>query len=222
MSAGTHGRLEARLASFYTHPMPQALRTDLRQIRLALEKNARLTSVSGLALALSGLLAFVASGITTNLGAASPAARLALSDVTLGQLATLWSVTLVAAVSLNLFGMLLRARIDGQPLAARLGKRVLFAMLPSLFVGGVLTVGLLLSGRLDMIFAVWMLCYGSALVAASSHSITSVKFLGMWTLFCGALAVFDPISSIDSMLFMGTFGAGHLLLGIWVGVRYGW
>lgn len=202
--------------------MPQALRTDLRQIRLALEKNARLTSVSGLALALSGLLAFVASGITTNLGAASPQARLTLSNLALGQLATLWGVTLVAAVSLNLFGMLIRARIDGQPLAARLGRRVLFAMLPSLFVGGVLTVGLLLSGRLDMIFAVWMLCYGSALVAASSHAITSVKFLGMWTLFCGALAVFDPISSIDAMLFMGTFGAGHLLLGIWVGVRYGW
>ena len=75
---------------------------------------------------------FVASGIPTNLGAATPASRLALSDLALAELAGLWGATLIAAVSLNLFGMLIRARIDGQPLAARYGKRVLFAMLPSL------------------------------------------------------------------------------------------
>ena len=207
----------------YTSPMPDsATTTDLRQIRLALENNSRLTSVSGVALLLSGLLAFVASGITGKLGAATPAARLVLQEVTIGQLAGLWGATLIVAVMLNLFGMILRARIDGQPLAARLGKRVLFAMLPSLFVGGILTLGLLVYGRLDLIFSVWMLCYGAALVAASSHSITSVKFLGMWTLFCGAIAMFPPANTLDSMLFMGTFGAGHLLLGIWVGVRYGW
>ncbi|HRJ79820.1 MAG TPA: hypothetical protein PLF37_15075 [Planctomycetota bacterium] len=196
--------------------------TDLRQIRLALENNARLTSVSGVALLLSGLLAFVAIGITSNLGAATPAARLKLEGATLEALALLWGATLIITVALNLAGMMLRARLDGQPLAARLGKRVLFAMLPALFVGGVLTLGLLVHQRLDLIFSVWMLCYGAALVAASSHSVTSVKFLGLWTLFCGALALFPPASSLDTMLFTGTFGAGHLLLGIWVGVRYGW
>ncbi|MBV6515015.1 MAG: hypothetical protein HPKKFMNG_00649 [Planctomycetes bacterium] len=128
--------------------------TDLRQIRLALENNARLTSVSGVALLLSGLLAFVAIGITSNLGAATPAARLKLEGATLEALALLWGATLIITVALNLAGMMLRARLDGQPLAARLGELLVCAMLAALFVGGVLTLGLLVHQRLDLIFSV--------------------------------------------------------------------
>jgi hypothetical protein len=94
-------------------------------------------------------------------------------------------------------------------------------MLPSLAVGGALTTGLALQGRLDLVFAVWMLCYGAALIAAGAHSIFGVRLLGMFTLLGGAVAVF-PGTGLDFALFTATFGAGHFVLGIWVGVRYGW
>jgi hypothetical protein len=132
----------------------------------------------------------------------------------------LWSSILVLSAVLNLMGMLRRARSDGQPLAARLGRRVLFAMLPALAVGGALTLAFALNGGLQWIFSVWMLCYGAALIAASAHSLTSVRMLGVFTLIGGALGLAGL--DLDFILFVSTFGAGHFLLGIWVGVRYGW
>ncbi|MCC6575642.1 MAG: hypothetical protein IT462_17820 [Planctomycetes bacterium] len=202
--------------------MLQTATQDIRQIRQALEANSRLTSLSGSALVLSGILAFTAAGVSSQLGAVEPAARKALSGATLSQLVLLWSATLVIVVGLNLIGMVIRARTDGQPLATRLGKRVLFAMLPSLFVGGALTLALMHEHRLDLVFAVWMLCYGAALIAASAHSITSVRLLGLWMLLGGGLALLPAVAPHDYTMFLGSFGAGHFLLGAWVGLRYGW
>ncbi|MCL4731434.1 MAG: hypothetical protein KJ044_13480, partial [Planctomycetes bacterium] len=162
--------------------MQQTSQTDLQTIRLALEANSRLTSLSGAALVASGVLAFAAAGLTSMAGLAEPEARIGLDHALLWQMVLLWSATLLVSVKLNLFGMLRRARQDGQPLAARLGKRVLFAMLPALAVGGALTMGFAVNGRLDFIFPIWMLCYGAALVAAGAHSISSVRWLGIFML----------------------------------------
>jgi hypothetical protein len=201
--------------------MQQTSVTDLRTIRAALEANSRLTSLSGAALMASGVLAFLAAGLTSQLGAAAPAARLELAPALVHKLVLLWGGTLLLSVTLNLLGMMNRARLDGQPLAARLGRRVLFAMLPALAVGGALTAGLTLHGDLDIIFGVWMLCYGAALVAAGSHSLSSVRMLGIFTLIGGLMGVI-PGLELDFIMYTSTFGAGHFLLGVWVGVRYGW
>lgn len=201
--------------------MQQTSATDLQTIRAALEANSRLTSLSGAALIASGVLAFLAAGFTAQAGAAEPMARLTLSTTLLHKLVILWGSTLLLSVTLNLLGMMYRARKDGQPLAARLGRRVLFAMLPALAVGGALTAGLTLHGHLDIIFGVWMLCYGAALIAASAHSLTSVRMLGIFTLLGGVLGVI-PGLNLDFVMYTSTFGAGHFLLGVWVGVRYGW
>ncbi|MCA8914241.1 MAG: hypothetical protein KDB90_02425 [Planctomycetes bacterium] len=201
--------------------MQQTSATDLQTIRAALEANSRLTSLSGAALIASGIAAFMAAGITAQTGVAEPLSRLDISGELLQKLVILWGSTLLLSVTLNLMGMMYRARKDGQPLAARLGRRVLFAMLPALAVGGALTAGLALQGHLDIIFGVWMLCYGAALIAASAHSLTSVRMLGIFTLLGGVLGVI-PGLDLDFVMFTSTFGAGHFLLGVWVGVRYGW
>lgn len=201
--------------------MQQTSQTDLQTIRLALEASSRLTSLSGAALLASGVLAFFAAGLTSMAGLAEPAARENLDHALLWQMVLLWSATLLVSVKLNLFGMLRRARQDGQPLAARLGKRVLFAMLPAMAVGGALTLGFAINGRLDFIFPIWMLCYGAALVAAGAHSISSVRMLGLFMLLGGAVSMI-PGTGTDFIFFTATFGAGHFLLGVWVGVRYGW
>jgi hypothetical protein len=200
--------------------MQRTTQADLQTIRAALEANSRLTSLSGGALLTSGFLTFFAAGFTAQAGLAVATAREALSGEALRQMVLLWSSILVLSAVLNLMGMLRRARSDGQPLAARLGRRVLFAMLPALAVGGALTLAFALNGGLQWIFSVWMLCYGAALIAASAHSLTSVRMLGVFTLIGGALGLAGL--DLDFILFVSTFGAGHFLLGIWVGVRYGW
>jgi len=201
--------------------MQQTSQTDLQTIRLALEANSRLTSLSGSALLASGVLAFFAAGLTSLAGLADAESRAGLPHEVLWRMVFLWSATLLVSVKLNLFGMLRRARQDGQPLAARLGKRVLFAMLPALAVGGALTLGFAIQGRLDFVFPIWMLCYGAALVAAGAHSISSVRMLGLFMLLGGAVSMI-PGTGTDFIFFTSTFGAGHFLLGVWVGVRYGW
>jgi hypothetical protein len=198
-------------------------RTDqahLQTIREAIEANSRLTSLSGAALLASGFLTFLAAGTTASLGLADAAARAGLTGDLLVRMLMLWGGTLVLVIGLNLLGMLRRSRADGQALAARLGRRVLFAMLPALVVGGALSLALTMQGRLDLVFGVWMLCYGAALIAAGSHSLSSVRMLGLFTLIGGVLGVLGL--NLDFVLFVCTFGAGHFLLGIWVGVRYGW
>lgn len=201
--------------------MQQTSQTDLQTIRLALEANSRLTSLSGAAVLASGVLAFFAAGLTSLAGLTEAESRVGLPDDVLWKMVFLWSATLLVSVKLNLFGMLRRARQDGQPLAARLGKRVLFAMLPAMAVGGALTLGFAIQGRLDFIFPIWMLCYGAALVAAGAHSISSVRMLGLFMLLGGAVSMI-PGTGTDFIFFTSTFGAGHFLLGVWVGVRYGW
>jgi len=198
-------------------------RTDhanLQTIREALEANSRLTSLSGAALLVSGLLTFLAAGITAQAGLGEAPARAGLSGELLHRMLLLWAGTLGLSVGLNLLGMLRRSRTDGQALATRLGRRVLFAMLPALVMGGALTLALTLQGRLELVFSVWMLSYGAALVAAGSHSLSSVRMLGLFTLVGGVLGVAGL--DLDFVLFVSTFGAGHFLLGAWVGVRYGW
>ncbi len=201
--------------------MQQTTRTDLQTIRKALEQNTRLTSLSGASLAISGALAFFASGVTVNLGLASPMARVDMDALSLQRMALLWSSTLLVCAFLNFTGMLRRARSDGQPLSGRLARRIFFAMVPALLVGGALTLALTLHGRLDLIFGVWMLAYGASLMAAGTHSIASLKLLGVAMLVGGVLAVI-PSWNVDFLMFVATFGAGHFLLGMWVGVRYGW
>ncbi len=168
----------------------------------------------------SGLLTFFAAGLTAQAGLDAAAARATMLAPELQQMVVLWSSILILSAALNLAGMLRRARADGQPLAARLGRRVLFAMLPALAVGGALTLAFAVNGGLQWIFSVWMLCYGAALIAASAHSLTSVRLLGVFTLMAGALGLAGL--DLDFILFVSTFGAGHFLLGAWVGVRYGW
>jgi hypothetical protein len=201
--------------------MQQTTQTDLRTIRNALEANARLSSLSGGALMASGLLAFLAAGLTAQAGLAEPAARAGLAPGELWSMALLWGATLTAAVALNLWGMLRRARADGLALAARMGRRVLFAMLPALGMGGALTLVLALRGQLDLVFGVWMLCYGVALMAAGAYSLSAVRWLGLLCLLGGVAGVM-PGLGLDFVLYVCTFGAGHFLLGAWVGVRHGW
>lgn len=201
--------------------MQKTSATDLRTIRQALEANSRLTSLSGAALVASGVLAFLAAGLTAQSGVAAPADRLDIAPDVLRTMVVLWGATLLLSVALNLLGMMYRARKDGQALAARLGRRVLFAMLPALAVGGALTLGFTLQGRLDVIFGLWMLCYGASLIAASAHSLTSVRMLGVFTLIGGVFGII-PGLDLDFVMYTSTFGAGHFLLGVWVGVRYGW
>ncbi|MEE9312999.1 MAG: hypothetical protein V3V10_11385, partial [Planctomycetota bacterium] len=197
--------------------MQQAPKTDLQTIRAALEANTRLTSLSGAAMLASGLLTFFAAGITSTFGLAEPASRVGLHGEMLTKMVILWSATFAVAVGLNLAGMVFRAHRDGQSLAMRLGRRFLFAMLPALAVGGALSLGLALKGDLESIFAIWMLAYGAALLAASAHSITSIRMLGVLALAGGVMGIL-PGLELDFVLFLGTFGAGHFLLGVWVGI----
>lgn len=201
--------------------MQQAPKTDLQTIRAALEANSRLTSLSGAAMLASGLMTFFAAGITSTFGLAEPASRIGLQGNLLTTMIVLWSATFAVTVGLNLAGMVYRAHRDGQSLAMMLGRRFLFAMLPALAVGGALSMGMALQGRLDSIFAIWMLAYGAALLAASAHSITSIRMLGVLALAGGIMGIL-PGFELDFVLFLCTFGAGHFLLGIWVGIRHGW
>lgn len=86
-------------------------------------------------------------------------------------------------------------------------------------VGGILTAGCLTYRLYFLIPAVWMLCYGAGLIVSSMFSLRELRTLGLFFLLCGTVALFWPV--YNPILLMVTFGAGHLVLGTIIHLRYG-
>ena len=98
------------------------------------------------------------------------------------------------------------------------GRRFVYALLPALFAGGLLTYTLapLAPQQLPL---VWLACYGAGVFAAGVNSIRAIPVMGLLFLL-GAVAVTVQPSAADLVL-MATFGAAHVGFGILIWVRHG-
>jgi hypothetical protein len=91
---------------------------------------------------------------------------------------------------------------------------------PSILVGGVLTFALYHSGLYDMIPAVWLLLYGTGVLAGGAFSVRIVPVMGLCFVLLGAVAVVSPAAWGNWFLAAG-FGGLHLFFGAVIAVRYG-
>lgn len=179
---------------------------NLRFIRAAMESTTSFTGVSGLGYILAGISALLATWFAARQG--SEGAWLA---VWMGDL------ILAALVAFSLTAK--KAFTQGSSLLSASGKKLLLAFLPTMLVGGVLTLSFWLNNRVSLLPGIWLCLYGAAVMTAGAWSVRLVPIMGAMFLGLGALALLAPVSG-DLLLAIG-FGGLHILFGFIIRSKYG-
>ena len=187
-------------------PRPLSLATraseDLRLIRQTMERAASFTALPGWGGVLMGVVALVAA----------PLARAAESR-------TAWlSIWLGAALLAFVLGgtdMLRKVRAQRASLVSAPASRFFLTLLPSFFSGACLTLVLVRAGEWPLLPGTWLLAYGSAVFAASVHTLRGVRWMGAAFLALGALSLVFNDGRGDLWMALG-FGGVHIVFGMWI------
>lgn len=182
-------------------------RDNLRFIRETMERAGSFTAVPG--------WGGVAIGITA-LGAAAIAERQSTSFAWL----VTWGVEAFVAISIAVWTTLSKARRAGTPLLSGPGRRFVYSFAPALFVGALLTLFLVRENVWDVVPGMWLLLYGTGMVAAGAFSIRVVPLMGLCFMVLGAVALFCPWAWGTILLGSG-FGGLHLIFGAVIARNYG-
>jgi hypothetical protein len=180
---------------------------DLEFIRGAMERSGSFTAVPGWGGMAMGGVAL----------AAAAAARFVAGT---GAWLAVWLVAAFAALAIGLLTMRSKAAREGVLLLAGPGRRFLMCLGPALLAGALLTAGLARAGELELLPAVWLLCYGAGVVSAGVSSVPIVPATGAAFLVLGALALAAPPAWGDALMALG-FGGIHMVSGFLVARRHG-
>jgi hypothetical protein len=175
---------------------------DLRLIRQTMERAASFTALPGWGGVLMGVVALAAAPLAQ--GAASREAWLEI-----------WLAAALLAFALGGTDMLRKARAQRASLVSAPAARFFQTLVPSFFSGACLTFVLARAGEWTLLPGTWLVVYGSAVFAASVHTIRGVRWMGAAFLALGALALFVPGEHGDLWMALG-FGGVHIVSGAWI------
>lgn len=180
---------------------------DLRYIRQTMTRAGAFTAVPGWGGVVMGVVALVAMVV----------AAFTESD---GAWFLTWMVAALAAVLTGGWAMDRKAAANNEPLLRGPGRNFAFALLPPLTVGAFLSIVLYRNGIVDLLPGVWLLLYGTGVVAAGAFSVRIVPVMGLSFMTLGALALFVPAAWGNALLGLG-FGGLHIVFGLLIARKYG-
>ncbi len=189
------------------HPIQDHALDNLRYIRNTMERAASLTAVPGHGGMVMGATALVAAALASRVS-------------TNREWLAIWLTELVLAVAIGTLAMIFKARRMGAPLWSEAGRKFLLSFTPAIAVGALLTAPLYLHGQANLLGAVWLLCYGAAVISGGSFSVKIVPAMGVAFLALGVVALVTPATLRDLPLAAG-FGGLHLVFGYWIARKYG-
>lgn len=131
-----------------------------------------------------------------------------------------WLSAALLALLLGSASMWLKARRNGAALARGVGRRFVLGMVPSLVVAVALTPALAAGGSSRWLPALWLLLYGSAVMAGGAFSVRAVPAMGAAFLALGVAAVALPGEWGNWLLGLG-FGGLHIGFGWLIARRHG-
>lgn len=188
-------------------PLRDRAAQDLSFIRATMERATAFTLVPGL-----GGIGMGFTGLT----AAWVASR---QDSAVEWLAV-WLAAAALALAIGLAGVLWKSRRMGTEIALRPARRFALSFVPALLVGALLTVALSRAGRFELLPGVWLLTYGTGVIAGGTFSVPAIPIMGAGFLACGAAALFTPPAWGNIWLGLG-FGGLQVLFGTIIATRYG-
>jgi hypothetical protein len=116
--------------------------------------------------------------------------------------------------------MVRKGRAAKMPLLSGPGRKFVLSFSPPMAVGALLTFVLYRAGMLDLIPGVWLLLYGTAVVAGGAFSVRIVPVMGILFMAAGVVALFSPVTWNDWIL-GAAFGGLHIAFGIPIARSHG-
>jgi hypothetical protein len=179
---------------------------DLRFIRETMVRSGAFTAISGWGVAAMGAVAVGAFLL----------GRGATPEGWVG----VWMASAVIGSLVSMGATLRKAKRVGEPLTQGPGRRLILGAAPALAVGGLLTLPVLQTGRIELLPTMWILLYGTAVTAGGAFSVRPVPLMGVAFLLMGAATLLLP-TGYENVTMLAAFGGLHLVFGIWIARRHG-
>ncbi len=203
---------------------------NLELIRKMMERGGRFTAISGLGIALSGVVGaagvvatafLIRSPTLPGILTLGPLSRFSLLITPstpflrrpMQEVIVVWSVVLLAALAINYIFIRRKARRLGYSLRFGVARRFYYAVFPALFAGAVFTFYFLHTRQLESIPGAWLICYGLAVISGSAVSLAALRLMGSCFLLLGAVTLLFVPAWGPVALGLG-FGFTHIIFGI--------
>ena len=131
-----------------------------------------------------------------------------------------WIAEAVLSLLISGWAMSRKARAAEMPLLSGPGRKVALSLSPPITVGALLTVVLYRAGLVSVIPGMWLLLYGTGVVAGGAFSVRIVPVMGICFMLVGAIALFCPAAWGDYFMAAG-FGGLHIIFGAIIARRHG-
>ena len=188
-------------------PIDARAADHLRYIRETMERAAEFTAVPGWGGVAMGVTAVIAAFAASR--QSSPRAWL-----------TVWLLEAFVAVAIAAPSAATKAHRANSALFSGPGRKFVLSFAPPIFVGGLLTLILFQAGLMATLPGLWLLLYGTAIVAGGAFSVRVVPIMGMCLMALGAIALFAPANWADAFMAAG-FGALQIGFGFWIARKHG-
>jgi len=180
---------------------------NLAFIRNTMEAAGSFTAVSGWGMVAVGVLATLVAVIAER------------QPTPVGGL-RVWLASAVLLPLVMLGTIVQKARRAKMPLVSGPARKFVLSFSPPMIVGALLTVVMYRGGLIDAIPGMWLLLYGTAVVAGGAFSVQIVPVMGLCFMAAGVLALFTPMSW-NEWIMGAAFGGLHIVFGIPIARRHG-
>ena len=172
-----------------------------------MEAAGSFTAVSGWGMVAIGVFAIVVAIVA------------AMSPTETGAI-NIWLASAILSPVLMMWAMAKKARAAKMPLLSGPGRKFVLSFSPPMVVGALLTFVLYRAGLLEAIPGVWLLLYGTAVVAGGAFSVKIVPVMGLCFMAAGVVALFTP-ESWNHWILGAAFGGLHIAFGIPIARSHG-
>jgi hypothetical protein len=180
---------------------------NLNFIRNAMENAGSFTAVPGVGGILMGATALLAA-LSAHFSR-SPAEWLKI-----------WTAEALLALGIALWFSSRKAMRIGAPVLSRPFRRFVLAMMPSVFVGAILTAVLYRMSGTQLLPTIWLLLYGAGVSSGGAFSVRIVPLMGGSFLLLGAVGAMTSPAWGDPLMALG-FGGLHIFFGFVIARKYG-
>jgi hypothetical protein len=194
-----------------TLPQPAGIHAqaldNLRFIRRTMESAAAFTAVPGTGGVIMGITALAAAAIASR------------QRDSVNWLA-LWVAEALIAIAIGFVSARIKLRKLESPAIGGPALKFVLALLPSIFIGALLTLVLFRNGLSAELPGVWLLVYGTGVLSGGAFSVRVVPLMGMCFLVLGTAAILAPAAWGNWFLAAG-FGVLHIVFGAIIARRFG-
>ena len=192
----------ARTVEIHEHALDQ-----IRYIRQAMERTSEFTAVPGW----GGVAMGVSALIVATMATMQPDIRTWFHW---------WSYECLFGMLIGGFSVWRKVRAGDESIYTAAGRKFLLSFAPPIVAGALISYVLYSAQVPGLMPGVWLLLYGTAVVAAGTFSVKIVPLMGFCFMAMGAVALFVPFFWANVLLASG-FGGLHIIFGAWIARRFG-